>query len=133
MINQNLPLVDTNILYDFFTQSSDYILISNFLKKGFYLNNAVLFELTNLLNNKLGASFMLAQLDFLFKNNNIKFLKITDKNIQKASQICQKYNDQNLSLVDCILIAQAKEFNLELKTLDQRRGFCKEAKITKPY
>lgn len=133
MLNPNLPLIDTNILYDFFVQNPNYVLISHLLSKGFYINNAILFELTNLLNNKVGADFMLNQLDFLLFNQDVHFLKITNHQIQKAQEICNKYSDQNLSLVDCILITQAKEFDLELKILDQRMTFCKEAKVVKPY
>lgn len=128
------PLIDTNILIDFFTENQFSKQASLVLEGGFYYNIAVLFELSNFLNNRFGAKKTLQIIEVLDSSNPyFQILEITSKHQIKAREIMTKYSDQNLSLVDCILIVQAKEFNLELKTLDQRMTFCKEAKVVKPY
>ena len=128
------PLIDTNILIDFFTENQFVKQATLVLENGFYYNIAVLFELSNFLNNRFGAKKTLQIIEILDNSNPcFEILEINPKHQTKAREIMTKYSDQNLSLVDCILIAQAKEFNLELKTLDQKMTFCKEASITKPY
>jgi predicted nucleic acid-binding protein len=127
-------LLDTNIFIDYFLQNQNAKLAEKLLNHYFFTNKAVYYEIANFFNNKIGAKktlFILNQFQEWF--NSFEFLEITEEIEQKAILIMTKYSDQNLSLVDCILIAQAKEFNLELKTLDQKMTFCKEANITKPY
>lgn len=129
-------IVDTNILFDFYTGNSNFELAKNvLLGKKIFVYQGVLEELFTLLKNRVSSELACLTVESIIDDQDFKVLESSQTQTLRALQIAQMNNavDQkkNLSLVDAIQIILAKDFGITVMTQEKRMSLF--ANVENPY
>jgi predicted nucleic acid-binding protein len=133
-------LVDTNILYDAFTDNQNTDKAITVLNEPICVFEGVLYELANLLKNTTNSQFSIDTIQDIMDNPSMfKILSSQLEDFKRALTIMSKYQTQkpkkDYSLCDAVQLSLAGAYNLELLTTDKRMAFFdqSQAKVVKPY
>ncbi len=117
-------LFDTGFLYAYLDEKDDYhaeckILLLRELPSAF-LPDVVLPELAHLILRRLNVKILV---DFLrlVAIGDFQLIHTTKRDLERAAEILEKYNDNNIDLVDACVFAMAERLNIEkILTVDRR-------------
>ena len=125
-------MLDTNVLYDLYTNSDRFELVSSVIAGQMCcISYSVYLEIGSLIKRDLGSkktSLLLLEIREVFE-----ILKITDRDEEKALQIMQKYEFKNqvkeYTFADALQLAQAESLGYKLYTSDQSMSNYKGANV----
>lgn len=134
-INKVAPLADTNVLISFFAEDNNFDIAKDCIyQQGVYINDYIVCELLNNLQKLVHSKYALQVFKKIFGSvETYNFLDITDKQRDKASEIMEKYLDNNFTFTDCLILAQAEEYGLKVYTSDIRMQNYKNVEVINPF
>lgn len=121
---KNKSLFDTGFLYayfddtDGFHEKCDEIFLHESLNA--YLPDIVLPELSYLILKRLNVATLV---DFLrsVADGDFEVIRTTESDLERAAEILEKYNDNNLDLVDAVIVAMSERLEIiKILTIDRR-------------
>ena len=132
MFNQ---MLDTGILYDYFVNNPDTQKALNLNLEGFFISQAAFFELGVLILARTNSvEYVQNVLEIILKYPDYyKILSVTPETYQSALTIMSKYQDQKLSWIDCLQIAQSETYNCKLLTKETAMTRYQTGNVIKPY
>jgi uncharacterized protein len=117
-------IFDTGFLYAYFDktdahhESCDKIFLRESLNA--LLPDVVLPELAHLILRRLNVEKLTNFLRSV-ANGDFELVRTTEADLERAAEILEKYNDNNIDLVDACIVAIAKRLEIEkILTVDQR-------------
>ena len=134
-----IRLIDTNILFEYYSQSTLFRLCEELLNMQVLVIKEVLTELYNLLKNKRGVNDAIKVIETIMRDEDrYKVIWETAECYPRALEICRKYQfkypNKDYSLVDGIQLAFLEDFkNVTLFTTDARMKLFKGGKVNIPF
>lgn len=117
-------LFDTGFLFAYFDKKDSYHLECHRLMPielpNALLPDVVLPELAYLILRELDVKTLT---DFLrsVANGDFEIVRMTNKDLERAAEILEKYDDNNIDLVDAVIFAMAERLGIEkILTVDRR-------------
>lgn len=84
------------------------------------LPDVVLPELAYLIKRELNLRALITFLR-LVSGGEYQLVRTTESDLERAAEILEKYNDNNIDLVDAVIVAMAERLNIEkILTVDRR-------------
>ena len=122
-MNESL-IFDTGFLYACLDKKDSYntdceSLMPNVLSKS-VLPDIVLPELSYLILKRLGVKILV---DFLrsVTNGDFEIVRTTESDLNRAAEILEKFNDNNIDLVDAVIVAMPERLEItKILTVDRR-------------
>ena len=133
-LTNKYPLVDSNILIDWFVGGREAKKYEPIFTGLIYYNLTILTETINFIQNK--HSFKLAKrtVNDIFENVNVFVqLPIDSTTFELAIKIHNRYYTSKLGFSDCMILAQARLHDLTIFTQDQRMQMYKEVEVINPF
>ena len=117
-------IFDTGFLYACFDKRDSYHADCKQLMSSVFatalLPDVVLPELSYLILKRLGVKILVEFLRSV-ANGNFELIRTTEKDLERAAEILEKYNDNNIDLVDACIVAIAERLEIEkILTVDRR-------------
>jgi len=132
--DKRIPLVDSNILIDYFLSSKNTDIATKLIDNSVYLIQPVLVETLNFIKNKSSnfSSFQAAKL-ILENPQTFNFLPYVPDFVSESLEIMDKYLSAKLAFTDCLLLAHAQYYDLKLFSQDQKMQAFPEASVVNPF
>lgn len=117
-------LFDTGFLYAYFDEKNDYHAQCKSLMRRelrfALLPDVVLPELAHLILRRLNVRILI---DFLrlVAIGDFQLIHTTESDLERVAEILEKYNDNNIDLVDAVIVAMAERLEItRILTVDRR-------------
>jgi len=129
------PIIDSNILISFFTVDKNYENSKKVIyENGGFYNEFILCETLNYIQNKYSHFHSMDAYNLMVKGHNtFFFLPIALELYSIASDIRNKYADNNYTMTDCLILAQAEQLGFKVYTADIRMQNYKAVEVINPF
>jgi predicted nucleic acid-binding protein len=116
-----MHLIDTNVWYDYFAQTANFEKAEKLIfSHRCSLNQAILIELTNLLQNKESLAISKFAENFILENPKLFTVYATTLSDINQAHIWRKtFADVPLTLTDALILTQCLKYGLTGITLDE--------------
>ncbi len=132
-INSNIPLADSNVLISYLIQDQNFDQARRAISQGCYYNEFILCEVLNFIQNKYSYNFSIKAHQLISFNTNLFVFLPTNLALQiKAVKIRTKFQDNEFSFTDSIILAQADENGLVVFTNDKKMSNYEQVKVLDP-
>lgn len=128
--NSNNIIIDSNLLIDYYILAEKEEKLQRllpFIKKGVWINDVTVGEVTNFLKNKVNYYSAFLAMHELLHYPFYNVLAIEARTRAVAGEILKQYKDLELAYNDCLLLAQSSLLNIPILTEDAAMWQVKEA------